>query len=110
MKSFENYLKITRELSLYLISQYERNGIVEDPKRLSLISYQLMNEDIFNQFVNLFKKTSSGISTLQFEISVLMLTNLSIRKLKFRLCKVTRYEGQERKKPHTAAEECIKHP
>ncbi|CAF1192166.1 unnamed protein product [Rotaria sordida] len=62
---FEIYPQLTTPLSLHLISQYERNGIIDDKKRLSLIRYQLMTQEIFDQFLLLFKKTGSDVNQRQ---------------------------------------------
>ncbi|CAF3309553.1 unnamed protein product [Rotaria socialis] len=62
---FSNYPELTTFLSFHLISEYERNGIIQDKKRLSLIRYQLMTQDLFDQFLSLFKKTSSDFHQRQ---------------------------------------------
>lgn len=59
---FSNYPEITTQISDKLIKQYETNGFIEDQRKLSLIRYQLMNENLFNQFLFLFKKTSSDVN------------------------------------------------
>ncbi|CAM4750560.1 unnamed protein product [Rotaria magnacalcarata] len=58
---FEEYTEITTPLSLYLISQYETNKTVSTRRRLSLIRYQLMTKDIFDQFLTLFYQTNSNV-------------------------------------------------
>ncbi|CAF4787876.1 unnamed protein product [Rotaria sp. Silwood1] len=58
---FEEYAEITTSLSLHLISQYEINKILSIKQRLSLIRYQLMTQNIYDQFLTLFNQTSSSI-------------------------------------------------
>jgi hypothetical protein len=62
LKLFEEYAEITTPLSLHLISQYETNKTIAAKQRLSLIRYQFMTQDIFDQFVTLFNQTSSNIN------------------------------------------------
>ncbi|CAF3289844.1 unnamed protein product [Rotaria sp. Silwood2] len=61
LKLFEEYAEITTPLSLHLISQYETNKTVSVKQRLSLIRYQLMTQDIFDQLLTLFNQTSSNV-------------------------------------------------
>ena len=58
----EYYPEYSTVLSLHLLSQYERKGIVESKQRLSLIRYQLMTQEIFDQFLSLFKKSGSDVN------------------------------------------------
>ncbi|CAF4767172.1 unnamed protein product, partial [Rotaria socialis] len=58
---FEEYTEITTPLSLYFISQYETNKTVSASHRLSLIRYQFMTKDIFDQFLTLFYQTNSNV-------------------------------------------------
>ncbi len=62
LKLFEEYAEITTPLSLHLISQYETNKSVTAKQHLSLIRYQLLTKDIFDQFLILFNQTSSSIN------------------------------------------------
>ncbi|CAF1560999.1 unnamed protein product, partial [Adineta steineri] len=61
----ELYPELTTPLSINLISQLEKKGIVEAGDRLSLIRYQTMTEEIFNEFLSLFKQTSSDVNQRQ---------------------------------------------
>ncbi len=62
LKLFEEYAEITTPLSLHLISQYEINKSLVIKQRLSLIRYQLMTKDIFDEFINLFNQTNSNLN------------------------------------------------
>ncbi len=62
LKLFEEYSQFTTLLSLHLISQYETNKMITTKQRLSLIRYQLMTQDIFDQFVTLFNQTGSNLT------------------------------------------------
>ncbi|CAF1219378.1 unnamed protein product [Adineta steineri] len=62
LKLLELYPELTTPLSVHLISQLEKKGIVEAKERFSLIRYQTMTDEIFNEFVSLFKQTSSDIN------------------------------------------------
>ncbi|CAF0772013.1 unnamed protein product [Rotaria sordida] len=62
---FEMYSQLTTPLSLHLISQYERHGIIQDKQHLSFFRYQLMTEKIFPLFLSLFKKTGSDVNQRQ---------------------------------------------
>ncbi|CAF3971219.1 unnamed protein product [Adineta steineri] len=59
LELFAEYAEITTPLSLHLISRYEIDQNLKTKKRLSLIRYQLMTKDIFDQFIILFNQTSS---------------------------------------------------
>ncbi|CAF0772972.1 unnamed protein product [Rotaria sordida] len=59
---FEMYSQLTTSLSLHLISQYERHGIIQAKQHLSFFRYQLMTEKIFHLFLSLFKKTGSDVN------------------------------------------------
>ncbi|CAF3902890.1 unnamed protein product [Rotaria sordida] len=65
LKLFEEYAEITTPLSLHLISQYEINKTISSKQRLSLIRYQLMTQDIFDQFLILFNQTNSNVNQRQ---------------------------------------------
>ena len=65
LQLFERYPQLTKPLSIHLISQAEQNGIVEAKQRLSLIRYQLMNEELFQEFLSLFKQTGSDVHQRQ---------------------------------------------
>ncbi|CAF3530382.1 unnamed protein product [Rotaria sordida] len=69
LRLFEMYPQLTTPLSLHLISQYERHGIIQDKQRLSFIRYQLMTEKIFHLFLSLFKKTGSDVNQRQLNYS-----------------------------------------
>jgi hypothetical protein len=62
LKLFEEYPEITTSLSLHLISQYEINQTIAAKQHLSLIRYQLMTPDVFDQLVILFNQTSSSLN------------------------------------------------
>ncbi|CAF4091004.1 unnamed protein product, partial [Adineta steineri] len=62
LKLLELYPELTTPLSVHLISQLEKKGIVEAKERFSLICYQTMTDEIFNEFLSLFKQTSSDIN------------------------------------------------
>jgi hypothetical protein len=61
----EEYPSLTTPLSEYLISQSERNGILEPSKHLSLLRYQRMTQKVFDQFLSLFKQTGSDVNQRQ---------------------------------------------
>ncbi len=65
LKLLEQYSDLTTPLSLHLISQYERKGVVKAPQRLELIRYQTMTKEIFDQFLSLFKQTGSDVNQRQ---------------------------------------------
>ena len=62
---FEEYVEITTPLALHLICQYEGNKTLSTKKHLSLIRYQTMTQDVFNQFLTLFYQTSSNMNLRQ---------------------------------------------
>ncbi|UJR24725.1 hypothetical protein I4U23_006099 [Adineta vaga] len=57
----EKYSELTTPLSLHLLAQDERKGIVDAKQRLSLLCYQTMTQEIFDEFLKLFKKTGSDV-------------------------------------------------
>ncbi|CAF2712049.1 unnamed protein product [Rotaria sp. Silwood2] len=57
----EQYGEITTPFSLHLIFQYKTNKAISVKQRLSLIRYQLMTQDSFDQFLILFNQTSSNV-------------------------------------------------
>ncbi|CAF4030110.1 unnamed protein product, partial [Adineta steineri] len=61
LKLLKLYPELTTPLSLHLISQAERKGILGAKKRLSLLRYQTMTQEVFDEFLSLFKQTSSDI-------------------------------------------------
>jgi len=65
LRLLEQYSDLTTPLSLHLISQYERKGIIKASKRLELIRYQTMTKDIFDEFLSLFKQTGSDLNQRQ---------------------------------------------
>jgi hypothetical protein len=65
LKLFQNFPEYSTPLSIHLISQYESKGIVQPKNYLSLIRYQLMTEQIFEQFLSLFKQTGSDVAQRQ---------------------------------------------
>ena len=69
LKLLEEYPELTTPLSRHLISQYERKGIVEAKQRLSLIRYQSMTKEIFDQFLSLFKQTGSDVNQRKTKLS-----------------------------------------
>jgi hypothetical protein len=65
LRLLDEYSELTTPLSLHLLSKYERNGIVKAPQRLSLIRYQSMTKEIFDEFLSLFKQTGSDVNQRQ---------------------------------------------
>lgn len=65
LELFDFYREITTPLSKHLLLKAERKEIVPDQTRLSLLRYQLMTNEIFDEFLCLFKKTSSDIDKRQ---------------------------------------------
>ncbi|CAF1535427.1 unnamed protein product, partial [Adineta ricciae] len=57
----ERYSELTTPLSVQLLSQAERKGIVDAKERLSFLRYQTMTQTIFDEFLSLFKKTGSDV-------------------------------------------------
>ncbi|CAF0890863.1 unnamed protein product [Adineta steineri] len=55
------YPELTTPLSLHLILQAERKGILGAKKRLSLLRYQTMTQEVFDEFLSLFKQTDSDV-------------------------------------------------
>ena len=62
LKILAKYPEFTTPLSLRLISQCERKGVVEAKQRLSLLRYQLMTQQVFDEFLSLFKQTGSDVN------------------------------------------------
>ncbi|CAF4393484.1 unnamed protein product, partial [Adineta steineri] len=62
LKLLELYPELTTPLSVHLISQLEKKGIVEAGERLSFIRHQIMTEEVFDEFLSLFKQRSSDVN------------------------------------------------
>ncbi|CAF4051216.1 unnamed protein product [Adineta steineri] len=62
LKLLELYPELTTPLSAHLISQLEKKGIVEAGERLSFIRHQIMTQEVFDEFLSLFKQTSSDVN------------------------------------------------
>lgn len=62
---FHRNSDITTEMSRYLINQLENNKFVKAKERLELLKYQLMTEDVFQEFLSLFKETGSDVHQRQ---------------------------------------------
>jgi hypothetical protein len=65
LRLFDEYSELTTPFSLHLLSKFERNGIVKASQRLSLIRYQSMTKEIFDEFLSLFKQTGSDVNQRQ---------------------------------------------
>jgi len=61
----DEYPDLTTPISIHLLTKYECEGIVKAPQRLSLIRYQLMTQEIFDEFLSLFKQTGSDVNQRQ---------------------------------------------
>ena len=60
------YPKLTNQLSIHLLNKKEKqNGFVKPEERLTFLRYQLMNKDLFDQFLLLFKETGSNVNQRQ---------------------------------------------
>ena len=62
LKIFRNYSELTTPLSRHLISRYERKGVVEVKQRLSLLRYQSMTEEVYDEFLFLFNQIYSDVT------------------------------------------------
>ncbi|CAF0890845.1 unnamed protein product [Adineta steineri] len=62
LKLLELYPELTTLLSVHLISQLEKKGIVEAGERLSFIRHQIMTQEVFDEFLSLFKQTDSDVN------------------------------------------------
>ena len=55
------YPQFTLPLVVHLIKQEEQNGLVETKRRLNLLQYRLLDDQVFDEFLSLFKKTNSDV-------------------------------------------------
>ncbi|CAF4467932.1 unnamed protein product [Rotaria sp. Silwood2] len=62
LRLFQMYPEFTTPLSIHILSQSERDRVVDDKKRLTFLRYQLMTQEIFDKFLSLFKKTGSDVN------------------------------------------------
>ncbi|CAF1595103.1 unnamed protein product [Didymodactylos carnosus] len=56
------YPELSTPLSRHLLSQLERSDVVQAKQRLSLLRYEQMTTEIFDQFLSLFKQTGSDVT------------------------------------------------
>jgi len=77
LEFLEAYPELTSPLSVHLINQLERKGIVQAKERLSLIRYQLMTQEIFDKFLSLFKETGSDVNQRQINYPLFFRCSLS---------------------------------
>ncbi|UJR08041.1 hypothetical protein I4U23_012318 [Adineta vaga] len=60
LELFGEYAELTTPLSVHLISEYHKNKNLSNKQHLSLLRYQFMTEEVFNQFLTLFNQISSN--------------------------------------------------
>jgi hypothetical protein len=65
LEMLEEYPDLTTSLSIHLICQSERHGEVDASERLSLIRYQSMTEETFNELKLLFQQVASDVNQRQ---------------------------------------------
>ena len=61
LKLFAGYSELTTPLSVHLTSEYELSKSLKTKQRLSLLRYQLMTDEVFNQFVSFCSQTNSKV-------------------------------------------------
>jgi len=62
LKRLNGYTDLTTPLAAHLLTIAERKGIVTVNDRLSYLQYQTMTNELFDQFLSLFKQVSSDVN------------------------------------------------